>query len=81
MNGARRRSPTYVRIKGSGRYAPGQTEPQVIADMRAVLADLEKRFPGLKATITPEHQIGRPMMPPFEVAEGVTHRQGGERGL
>jgi acetylornithine deacetylase len=59
----------YVRLKGSGRYAPGQTEEQVIADMRRVLADLEKRFPGLKATITPEHQIGRPMMPPFEVAK------------
>ena len=58
----------YVKIKGSARYAPGQTEPQVLADMRGVLADLEKRFPGLKATLTPEHQVGRPMMPPFEVS-------------
>ncbi len=57
-----------VRIKGSGRYAPGQTEEQAIADMRAVLDDLEARFPGLKATITPERQEGRPTMPPFEVA-------------
>jgi acetylornithine deacetylase len=57
----------YVRLKGSCRYAPGQTEKQVLADMRAVLGDLEHRFPGLKAVLTPEHQIGRPMMPTFEV--------------
>lgn len=57
----------FVRIKGSGRYAPGQTETQAIADMRRVLADLEPRFPGLKATVTPEHLTGRPIMPAFEV--------------
>jgi acetylornithine deacetylase len=59
----------FVRIKGSGRYAPGQTEKQAIADFRRMLDDLEKRFPGLKATVIPEHQVGRPMMPPFEVAK------------
>jgi acetylornithine deacetylase len=59
----------FVRIKGSGRYAPGQTEKQAVADMRRVLDELEKRFPGLKATIVPEHQVGRPMMPPFEVSK------------
>lgn len=58
----------FVRIKGSARYAPGQSEAQVLADMRAVLDDLERRFPGLKATLTPEHLVGRPMMPTFEVA-------------
>jgi acetylornithine deacetylase len=57
----------YVRIKGSCRYAPGQTEAQVLADMQAVLTALESRFPGLKATLTPEHQVGRPAMPTFEV--------------
>ncbi|MCC7046590.1 MAG: M20/M25/M40 family metallo-hydrolase [Alphaproteobacteria bacterium] len=59
----------YVKIKGSGRYAPGQNETQAIADMRKVLDELEKRFPGLKATITPEHVTGRPLMPAFEVAK------------
>jgi acetylornithine deacetylase len=59
----------FVRIKGSGRYAPGQTEKQAVADMRRALDELEKRFPGLKATVTPEHQVGRPMMPPFEVSK------------
>lgn len=59
----------FVRIRGSGRYAPGQTEKQAIADMRKALDELEKRFPGLKTTIVPEHQVGRPMMPPFEVSK------------
>ncbi len=58
----------FVRIRGSARYAPGQSEPQVLADMQAALDDLQRRFPGLKAKLIPEHQIGRPMMPPFEVA-------------
>jgi acetylornithine deacetylase len=58
----------YVRIKGSGRYAPGQTEAGALADLRAQLDALEARFPGLRATLTPEHQAGRPMMPSFEVA-------------
>ncbi len=57
----------FVRIKGSGRYGPGQTEATALADMRRVLAALEAEFPGLSATITPEHQIGRPAMPAFEV--------------
>jgi acetylornithine deacetylase len=57
----------YVKIKGSARYAPGQTEAQVLADMRAELVALERRFPGLKTKLTPEHQIGRPAMPPFFV--------------
>src|SRR5918911_843577 len=52
----------YVRIKGSARYAPGQTEAQVLEDMREVLRELEGRFPGLEATLTPEHLVGRPMM-------------------
>ncbi len=58
----------YVRIKGSGRYAPGQTEAGALADLRVQLDALEVRFPGLRTTLTPEHQLGRPMMPPFEVA-------------
>ncbi len=59
----------YARIKGSGRYAPGQTEAGALANLRAELDALESRFPGLRATLTPEHQVGRPMMPSFEVPE------------
>jgi acetylornithine deacetylase len=58
-----------VRIKGSARYAPGQTEAGVLADIRRLLVDLEKRFPGLEATVALEHPAGRPVMPPFEVAK------------
>ena len=58
----------FVRIKGSGRYAPGQTEKGALADLRKALDDLEIRFPRLKATLIREHDAGRPMMPSFEVA-------------
>ena len=58
----------FVRIKGSGRYAPGQTEAGALADLRAQLDAREARFPGLRATLTPEHQLGRPAMPSFEVS-------------
>ncbi len=58
----------FARIQGSCRYAPGQTEAQVLADIRAELAALESRFPGLKTTLTPEHLQGRPAMPTFEAA-------------
>jgi acetylornithine deacetylase len=56
----------YVRLMGSGRYAPGQTEAGALADLRGALDVLEARFPRLKATLTPERLHGRPMMPSFE---------------
>jgi acetylornithine deacetylase len=59
----------YARLKGSVRYAPGQTEAGAFADLRTVLDDLEKRFPGLKATLSSERTEGRPAMPAFEVAK------------
>jgi acetylornithine deacetylase len=58
----------FVKIKGSGRYAPGQTEAGAIADLQGVLQALEKRHPGLKATVQTESQAGRITMPSFEVA-------------
>jgi acetylornithine deacetylase len=58
----------YARIKGSGRFAPGQTREGALADLRAELDRLEREIPGLKAVLTPEDQVGRPMMPSFEVA-------------
>jgi acetylornithine deacetylase len=57
----------FVRLKGSGRYGPGQTEANAVADIRRELDALEARFPGLKASVIPEHQVGRPMMPAFRV--------------
>jgi acetylornithine deacetylase len=59
----------FVRLKGSGRYAPGQTERQALADLQGALDALERRFPGLKATVRSEQVEGRPLMPAFEVAK------------
>jgi acetylornithine deacetylase len=58
----------YVRLKGSGRYAPGQSEESALADMRRELDALERRFPGLRATLHSEDRAGTPTMPAFEVA-------------
>lgn len=58
----------FVRLRGSCRYAPGQTQEGVLADLAAELTELEKRFPGLKAKLVPEMIEGRPLMPPFEVS-------------
>jgi acetylornithine deacetylase len=61
--------PLALKIKGSGRYAPGQTEAGALADLQGVLRALEKRHPGLKATVQTESQAGRVTMPSFEVAQ------------
>ncbi|WP_118134534.1 M20 family metallopeptidase [Oceanicella sp. SM1341] len=58
----------FLRLKGSGRYGPGQTEANALADIRAVLDRLMARHPGLKATVFSEAREGRPVMPAFEVA-------------
>ena len=58
----------FVRIKGSARYAPGQSEEGVLADMRAVLDALEAEYPGLSAKLIHEREEGRPSMGTFEVA-------------
>lgn len=61
----------FVRIKGSGRYAPGQSEVGALQDLRRELAALERRFPGLKAVVELEHVKGRPLMPAFEVGKSA----------
>lgn len=58
----------FVRIRGSARYAPGQTQDGVLDDINVELRALEQRVPGLKATLVPEMIEGRPLMPPFEVS-------------
>jgi acetylornithine deacetylase len=59
----------FARLKGSARYAPGQTREGVMADLRRVLDELEARRPGLKAVLIPREDANRPSMPPFEVAK------------
>jgi len=57
----------FLRLKGTARYAPGQTEAGALADIRRELDALEARLPGLKAELIPERTENRPQMPPFEV--------------
>lgn len=57
----------FVRLAGSGRYGPGQTQENAIADIQNVLNALCDRYPGLKATVRTEAAEGRPIMPAFEV--------------
>ncbi len=59
----------FVRLKGSGRFGPGQTIECALADMQAVLDDLATRYPGLQATVAAEQETGRPTMPAFQVAK------------
>jgi acetylornithine deacetylase len=58
----------FVRIKGSGRYAPGQSDEGALADLSRECRALEKRHPGLKANVQLESTAGRVTMPSFEVA-------------
>jgi acetylornithine deacetylase len=59
----------YCKLKGSGRYAPGQTQEGALADMQRELTALEQRFPGLKTAIRIEKKEGHQSMPAFEVAK------------
>lgn len=57
-------------LKGSARYAPGQTREAVLADMEQELASLRDRFPGLKTKLISMDEMeekGLSLMPPFEV--------------
>ncbi len=58
----------FVRLTGSGRYGPGQTEANALADLRRVLDGLMARWPGLKAGVHVQKSASRPVMPAFEVA-------------
>ncbi|AOB31403.1 acetylornithine deacetylase [Bordetella sp. H567] len=57
----------FVRIQGSARYAPGQTEDGVMADLRALLDEMENAFPGIRAGVSINRSDNRPTMLPFEV--------------
>jgi len=57
----------FARIKGSGRYAPGQTEAGAVADIERELSALRERFPGLRTALRTEKKEGHQSMPAFEV--------------
>jgi acetylornithine deacetylase len=58
----------FVRLRGSARYAPGQTIESVLSDLRKMLDDLCAMHPGLKAELIDETAPDRPVMGPFEVS-------------
>lgn len=62
----------FVRLKGSARYAPGQTREGVLVDMRKELDALEARFPGLSTELSTVDGNGISLMPPFEVKRDST---------
>jgi acetylornithine deacetylase len=57
-------------LKGSSRYAPGQTREGVLADMEVELSTLRDRFPGLQTkliSMDTMQEKGLALMPPFQV--------------
>lgn len=73
----------FVRLAGTVRYGPSQSEASVLADIEALLDGLKVEFPGLAATVTKQYAGERPSMLPFEVdtsapivqAVGDAHRE------
>lgn len=60
----------FCMLKGSARYAPGQTREGVLADMEVELAALRDRFPGLQTkliSMDTMEEKGLTVMPAFEV--------------
>jgi acetylornithine deacetylase len=57
----------FVRLSGTARYAPSQSEASVLADFRRLLDELEREHPGLKAIVANANAGARPSMLPFEV--------------
>ena len=56
----------FVRMAGTVRYGPSQSEAGVLADIERLLADLVSETPGLKASVVRQFAGGRPSMLPFE---------------
>lgn len=57
----------FVRLTGSGRHGPGQSQDAALADFRVLLDRLEAKWPGLKAEVRIEARDGKPTMPAFRV--------------
>ena len=61
----------FVRLAGTARYGPSQSEASVLADIRDLLDELEVEFPGLKTRVVKQHAGKRPSMLPFESPPGA----------
>jgi acetylornithine deacetylase len=58
----------FVRMSGTARYAPSQSEASVLGDFRRLLDELKYEYPGLEATVAMANAGARPTMLPFEVS-------------
>ncbi|KQN52371.1 acetylornithine deacetylase [Serratia sp. Leaf50] len=58
----------FVRLKGSARFAPGQTVDGVLVDIQNLLDALCLKYPGLQAELIDDGKRDRPTMLPFEVS-------------
>ena len=61
----------FVRMIGTCRYAPSQSEETCLADLRALLDEFERRHPGLKAKVMKAPRAQPIGMLPFEVDKGA----------
>ena len=60
----------FVRMTGTCRYAPSQSEESCLADLRTLLDEVERKHPGLKAKVTRAPRAQPIGMLPFEVGKG-----------
>jgi len=59
----------FVRLAGSGRIGPGQSQDNALTDLRRVLDGLQADWPGLEAEVRIEAREGHSSMPAFEVSK------------
>jgi acetylornithine deacetylase len=57
----------FVRMTGTCRYAPSQSEESCLADLRTLLDQFERKYPGLKASVARAPRAQPISMLPFEV--------------
>jgi acetylornithine deacetylase len=57
----------FVRMSGTCRYAPSQSEESCLADLRALLDEFERKHPGLRANVKKAPRAQPISMLPFEV--------------
>jgi acetylornithine deacetylase len=57
----------FVRMAGTCRYAPSQSEESVLVDLRGMLDEFEGKYPGLKTKVFRERTERRHSMLPFEI--------------
>jgi len=61
----------FVRMSGTCRYAPSQSEESCLADLRELCHEFERKHPGLKTKVTKAPRAQPIGMLPFEVDKGA----------